>query len=189
MAVNPEEFDCLFVGMKWLHHPHLLKIFGVEMLCNGYGAIMPVRPKVSVRWEVPPKTKWPHPDHKMWVGKCAGCDHTTQYWSWGAAYGHMLEHRWIGCKGDRRRGADRRRKYERDETRLSCGGRTHSIMGDQGGDTVRRADLPSDVPSVSAGSTQEEGRVNSTIARCSIDGELNTYEHEVRAHGRGKEDN
>lgn len=114
-----------------------------------------MNPKVSIRWETPPKTSSTYADHKMWVGKCAGCAHTTQYWSWGATYGHMLEHRWIGCEGDKRRGADRKAKFDRlrgdpsteSQARLSCGGRTHSIMGDEGGSTVRRADLPSELPS------------------------------------------
>ncbi len=115
-----------------------------------------MNPKVSIRWETPPKTSSTYADHKMWVGKCAGCAHSTQYWSWGATYGHMLEHRWIGCEGDKRRAEARRAKYAKlrddpateSQARLSCGWGTHSIMGDEGGDTVRRADLPSDVSDV-----------------------------------------
>jgi hypothetical protein len=150
--------------MVWFehpHHPHLLELDVNQqtILCMGFGPILPVRAKISVRWETPPNSGpiWKDsPDHKMWVGRCAGCDHTTQYWSWGATYGHMLEHRWIGCKGDKRRGTARQAKFTKlrddpateSEARLSCGGRTHSIMGDEGGGTVRRADLPSDVSDV-----------------------------------------
>lgn len=125
------------------------------------------KPKVSVRWEKPPKTSVTYADHKMWVGRCMGCSYTTQYWSWGAVYGHMIEHRWIGCEGERKRGKARRDKFTRlredperaSEARLSCGGGTHAIMGDEGGNTVRRADLPSDVPSVPEQPVQEGGQV------------------------------
>jgi len=159
------EFNCPSVWFERPHHPHLLQSgFRIDpLLCMGFGPIAPLKPKVSIRWETPTKPSPTYPDHKMWVGKCAGCAHTTQYWSWGATYGHMLEHRWIGCEGDKRRGTARQAKFTKlrddpateSQARLSCGGGTHSIMGDTGGDTVRRAVVPSDVPSISARSTQE----------------------------------
>jgi hypothetical protein len=31
--------------------------------------------------------------YMMWKGKCS-CGETTQYWSWGATLGVMLEHYW-----------------------------------------------------------------------------------------------
>jgi len=107
-----------------------------------------MKPKVSVRWEAPPKPAYP--THKMWVGKCSGCGRTTQYWSWGAALGQMLEHQWIGCEGDKVRAEHRRAKYAKLESdrntqaqaRLSCGGRTHGLMGEDRGDSVRRDDVP-----------------------------------------------
>jgi hypothetical protein len=161
------ERDCPMVWVHWLHHPHIVDVFPYRdpILCMGYGPIVPLKPKVSIRWETPPNTSPTYADHKMCVGRCAGCSHTTQYWSWGATYGHMLEHRWIGCEGDRRRGTARQAKFTRlrddperaSEARLSCGGRTHAIMGDEGRDTVRRADLPADVPSVPEQPAQEGG--------------------------------
>lgn len=130
--------------MEFRHPRHEILFASQEIQCLGW-PLTELKPKVSVRWEKPPKTKWPSLDHKMWVGRCAGCGDTTQYWSWGAALGHMLEHQWIGCEGDERRAADRRAKYNRvdpAEARLSCGGRTHAIMGDSGGSTERSDEMP-----------------------------------------------
>jgi hypothetical protein len=104
-----------------------------------------IKPKVFVFKAKETDTGWPR---NMWVGVCMDCSMDTQYWSWGATMGHMLEHRWIGCEGEIRRNADRRRKYNRvepTEARLSCGGRTHGVMGEDRGSTVRRADLPAQV--------------------------------------------
>lgn len=86
----------------------------------------------------------------MWIGGCEGCDHTTQYWSWGASLGHMLEHQWIGCEGEKKRARDRRAKYAASQARLSCGGRAHGIMGEErAGSVVRYTEMPSSVPDVS----------------------------------------
>jgi hypothetical protein len=141
MSTRPTEVRCVFSNIQFRHPAHDSSLGDTVFHCKGWPVVEP-KPKVSVRWEKPPKTKWPSLDHKMWVGRCAGCGDTTQYWSWGAALGHMLEHQWIGCEADERRAADRRRKYNRTEARLSCGGRTHGIMGEDRGDTVRRTDVP-----------------------------------------------
>lgn len=144
--MKPVTMSCMLTDLEFRHKAHDLKIGNTTVFhCNGWPLTKP-KPKISVRWEMAPTGYAPRP---MWVGRCAGCNKTTQYWSWGAALGHMLEHQWIGCEGDERRGADRRAKYAASKAQLSCGGRTHGIMGEDQRPVARRTDMPADVSTVS----------------------------------------